>query len=174
MWGGTHNSNLQKVQTALNAAAHVVLNVGHKTRVWTIMEHCKWFYAQELYMMHSLVFLWKVLHHKRPRNLCGKFELTEDDLVWILVACIQIANISYRWRAGTMWNNLPLEIRQIDPLPRFKSRLRSWIIEKRLPESSLTEIHSDLSQPGCLSNCLSLCQNWSLLCPLQTRNISSL
>ena len=136
VWGGTHNSNLQKVQTVLNAAAWVVLNVGQKTRVWTLMERCKWLYIQELDTLHSLVFLWKVLHHKRPRNLCGKFELTEDDLVRTLVACLQIADSSYRWQVASMWNNLPLEIRQIDALPRFKSRLRSWIIERILPEFS--------------------------------------
>ena len=122
-WGGTHESNLKKTQQVMNMAARVVLNVGRKTKVRTLMENCRWMYIRELDKLHTTLTLWKILRLRKPESISRKFQINTEDLVTTSRPRLQIVENSFRWRSVKYWNSLPREIRQDKSLPSFKKKI---------------------------------------------------
>ena len=47
---------------------------------------------------------------------------------------LQNTALGTRWRMKDEWNRLPLPLRQMNSLPRFKLRTKAWLKGLRTPE----------------------------------------
>ena len=131
LWGNTNNTQLQRVQVCLNAAARFVLNAGKLTRQEELMEGCNWLNVLEMAQFNSLVQLWKVLRWQIPEFMMERVLLLDDNTVWTENPRLLLTAQAWRVRTANYWNNLPEYLRTEMRLKTFKLQLRRWIVEGR-------------------------------------------
>ena len=131
MWGGIPNKDTLKLQRLLNKCARMILDKGRRTRTRTLMIGCGWLYIKELIKFHSAVQVYKIINFKKPRNLCNKFTLDAEKRISTSVGRLKIVRQSFRWRAITIWNDLPDSLRNAPILSIFKKTLKKHLIESR-------------------------------------------
>ena len=66
-----------------------------------------------------------------PRHMSENISINPDKTMTTKIPRLQNTSRGLRWRMVDSWNDTPVEIREIVSLPRFKLRLKSWIISKR-------------------------------------------
>ena len=135
IWGGANQNHIRKLQTFVNCAARFVLKTGKKTKIRKLMEQCKWLYVSEMIDYHSLIMLWKIVNFNKPANMKTLFKLDENNLI-----CTEkeprllINSTNFKFRTKEKWNLMSSDLRQEKSLPRFKAKLKPWIISLRPPE----------------------------------------
>ena len=131
VWGGAHNKFLNKMQTILNKLARFVCNANRRTSTRSLMEQCKWMYIRESIDYFSLISMWNYKWRGIPHHFSFKIELGPNDTLVMAPARILTLYRSHRWRSTETWNLLSREIRLIPSLPRFKTAVKKWIMQKR-------------------------------------------
>ena len=131
LWGNTNPSILRKVQTTMNMAARLVLNLKRTTRQTILMEECNWLNIHELTEFRSLLQLFKTVRWKTPIRLHRQFVLEEDDIVTTQQPRLQITTRAWRTSTTAQWNNLPVELRAEQNFSRFKVQLKRWLKDRR-------------------------------------------
>ena len=95
------------------------------------MEQCKWLYVHESIDYFSLISLWNLKWRLVPLHLTFKIKPGPDNTLLTSPARILTSKTSYRWKSTEVWNSLPVSIRAILSLCRFKTSVRKWILERR-------------------------------------------
>ena len=119
MWGGLKNKDMKTVQVLLNKCARMVLGVGRKTRTRALMIGCNWLYVKELIEYHSTIQLFKTVNTGKPTNLRNKIQVLPDKKITAQNACLKTAGKSFRFRTIRTWNELPVELTNIEKLSVF-------------------------------------------------------
>ena len=111
-----------------------------RTPIRTLLNQCGWLSVSQLGVFHSLVTVYKVLHTQSPHYLYSKLK-SESNRELRSTACMRIkfggdsqartelAKRSFKYRATSQWNLLPMEIREAENIKTFKFKLKSWISE---------------------------------------------
>ena len=131
VWGGTETKYLKKIQTILNETARFVTGMPRRTSTRTLMLSCNWLYVCEQVNYHSMILLWNIVNRSTPPSLSSLINVDENCRLSTTRARLQITRTSFRWRSIPLWNDLQDDIRLCQSLPRFKLKLRKWIIEQR-------------------------------------------
>ena len=140
VWGGCEDFLIRSLQVVQNKAARLVCRKGIYTPIETLLTECNWLSVAQLVVFHSIVLLYKVQKSQRPSYLFhmftserryatrgenhGKLQLFSMNPPAQKLNCR-----SFRWRSLQTWNQLPANIRQIDNIDEFKSKLKTWIRE---------------------------------------------
>ena len=140
LWSGTEKYLLKSLQVVQNKAARIVSRQGRRSPVKLMLRHCGWLSIVQLGVFHSLVTIYKILLTKAPHYLHVKLtvdynrELRSTANRKIRLgsdsqAGAGLARNSFKYRATSQWNMLPLEIRQAKKVNTFKFMLKKWVSE---------------------------------------------
>ena len=135
------------LQIVQKKAARAVTKSGKRTPIRTLLKECGWLSVAQLGVFHSLVLVYKILERKSPQYLYDQLSGTQEETHYNTrftkkqsasqaiklgpdaVASGDLARSSFKYRASSQWNDLPLNIRQAKTLKHFKVKLRKWILE---------------------------------------------
>ena len=106
----------------------------------TLLKQCGWLSVNQLVFFHTVLLLFKTLQHKTPQYLhsmaepnfnyktrakeVGKLRNAAD-----YTPKNELNLKSYRWRSMRYWNQLPADITLISSMPKFKAKLKTWVLE---------------------------------------------
>ena len=145
LWSGCENYLLNSLQIVQNKAARLVTKCGKRTPIKSLLSQCGWLSVAQLSVYHSLLLVYKVLSTKSPMYLYTKLQGVQEakhyetrfvlnrkrNLSIVLdeesQAECNIAKKSFKYRATSQWNALPVDIREEQTLKKFKVKLRLWV-----------------------------------------------
>ena len=145
VWGGTPLTDIRKLQRLVNKTARYVLNKGRRWKTNDLMSELNWMRVDEMVIYHSMITLWKILKNQTPRQLAQKFRVDENWKLGTTIPRLKTTSRAFRWRSVISWNRLPLEIRQIVLISKFKTTLKSWILERRIEGNLHGDTDGDLN-----------------------------
>ena len=148
IWSGTYATNIRKMQAILNKTARWITNSGRRTSTKVLMEKCQWMSIVEMSKMYSLIMLWKIIWLRIPKQLRDQITLEDDFTVTTVRPRLQTCRLGFTWRTTTMWNSLPLNIRNIKSLPKFKKSLKLHILSTRVTSVHNTSVQNLLQVDG--------------------------
>ena len=140
LWGGCESFLIRSLQIVQNRAARIVTKRGIFTSTKTLLKECGWLSVSQLIFFHSVVLLFRTRLYRKPRFLfdmavpveSGNYVTRSSNsgnlkAVGQRVPSSQIYWNSFRWRSVRFWNQLPLELKNVDNIRRFKNDLKTWI-----------------------------------------------
>ena len=130
VWVG-HQTLLKKFQVIVNNAARFVCNADRRMSTKTLMDQCKWMFIPEYADYFTLISLWNYKNRNIPQHFSFVITHGPDHTLTTHHARLHITQSSFRWKGTSLWNTLPLNIRSIPSLPRFKTAAKNWILQKR-------------------------------------------
>ena len=139
LWGGCEKFLIKALQIIQNKAARTVTKLGIFTPVRTLLKQCGWLSVNQLVFFHTVVLLFKSRQNHSPKYL---FEMSSSELHYntraenpgkLRVSAEYTPEQglnwnSYKWRSVRYWNQLPPDITLINNLPKFKMKLKSWVL----------------------------------------------
>ena len=131
LWGGSSSSQLRKVQVLVNSTARWITGMSRKTRISKLMEQIGWLDIREQIILTTAVITWKMIYLNKPARPMERLTITQDLRIQVEEPRLLFSEECFRWRSARIWNDIPLEIRQIGNVVRFKKHLRKWILLKR-------------------------------------------
>ena len=134
IWGSTTRNQWRKGQILLNKAARWVTGLRKTTRIGTLMREVGWLDLREMYLQHSCMLLWRIIHLKSPGHLWRRLEIDEEWKVKVEDTRIQFTERGFRWNTCRIWNTLPSRMRSETSIACFKKQLKTWILDRRLEE----------------------------------------
>ena len=136
LWGGTNNYLLNFLQIVQNRAARLVTKLGWFTPTETLLTQCGWLSVNQLVCYHTLLQIFKTRKDKVPTYFYEKFSnnfprntrLGNSNRINLNKTInSQLGERNFTTRGIGLWNNLPVELRQLSTLPGFKSKFKKWI-----------------------------------------------
>ena len=127
IWGNTNETLMKKVQTVQNIAGRMVAGLPRTTRQQDILDSCGWMSMRGLTRYHTLCQIWKTVKWGVPGHLKEKIDIREEDKLGTKPPRLKITAQSYRCKAVSEWNELPIQLRSEDSLKKFKQQLKKWI-----------------------------------------------
>ena len=134
IWSNTSKQNVKKLQLVQNFAARIVLGLRKYDHISEGIQSLKWLNVKDTLFLNDAVMVHKCLHGGVPAYLSHKFMLRSaihsrptrhcNDLN--LPKCRLATGqrmFSYRW--AKVYNDLPLDIKEIENTRFFKKRLRN-------------------------------------------------
>ena len=131
LWGNTSNSQINKAQICLNAAARFVTGSNRFTSKHELMLGCDWLDIDELTEYHSLLQIWKAVRWGKSDYLRECLLVEEEDILRTKIPRLQLTESSFRVKTVRKWNNLPIFLRTECKLKKFKVGIKMWIKERR-------------------------------------------
>ena len=145
LWGGCEKYLIDSLQKIQNKAARVITRRNKYTRIETILNQIGWLSVKQLIMYHSLVLVYKTLSQKYPVYL---YKILSSEPPTYRTRFIAQSNLrrlrenmntshvisqnSFRWRASSQWNELPVNIKTSLSIAIFKTNVKMWI-KKNVP-----------------------------------------
>ena len=139
MWGGCGAGLKKSLQVLQNKVAQVVTRLDWSAPSKLLLQQCGWLSVNQLIFYHSVLLVFKVRQSKSPKYLYSmhndwsypyKTRQAENGLIRVAVRPgLEMVKDSFKWRAATSFNQLPVEIRTSSKLEQFKRRLKPWIME---------------------------------------------
>ena len=132
LWGGSEKYLVKAMQVIQNKAARYVTNVPWYTPTRLLLKQCGWLSMKQLIFFHTAVQVWKSLASGTPVSIHNRLVFTStrsrvERTLLIPVVETGLAKNSFSVRAATNWNKIPPDIRNVDTIGRFKSKLKAWI-----------------------------------------------
>ena len=136
LWGGSAKYIIVALQKAQNRAARVVTKLDWYTPTAELLKQCGWLSVHQLVVYHSVVLVYRVLQNKSPRFLHSMFSAeytynTKQARGGIIRHTrdldLGLTASSFRWRAARSFDDLPLEIRKLETVQKFKKATKLWI-----------------------------------------------
>ena len=88
-------------------------------------------WANELIAYHSTIQMWNIIYLGKPEYMAEKVEIDENLDIHTEEPRLINTRTAFRWRTTSMWNTIPTQIRELKSLPRFKSKIKIWLIKNR-------------------------------------------
>ena len=136
LWGGCAKHLLVSLQRAQNRAARVVTKLDWNTPVGELLKQCGWLSVQQLVVYHSVVLVYKIIQNESPKYLHSMFsakysyktkQARSDIIKHNRDLNLGLTGDSFRWRAAKAYNELPLEVRNLETVEGFKKAVKKWI-----------------------------------------------
>ncbi len=149
VWGNLALSKLKRINKIILRAAKLVVRAHHfkKPSKLDRIEHLNWLLCQERLDVYSLSFIYKNIWRKtfisNSFTLIKKRETTErssklENNFIVPVIKKEIGRTTFSYRAITLWNNLPPDIRNMGGY--FDNIIRKHIMSKRDSNVILTSL----------------------------------
>ena len=140
LWGGCEQYLISILQTLQNKAARSITKLPWNATTSHLLAQCGWLSVKQLMVYHSVVLLHKVLKSGSPKYLWEMYDLdysvehftrlSKKGLIRlknVRLPKTDLATKSFKWRATRHYNDLPVEIRDIIEVDRFKCSAKKWI-----------------------------------------------
>ena len=134
IWSNTSKQNVKKLQLVQNFAARIVLGLRKYDHISEGIQSLKWLNVKDTLFLNDAVMVHKCLHGGVPAYLSDKFMLRSaihsrptrhcNDLN--LPKCrLATGQRMFSYRGAKLYNDLPLDIKEIENTRFFKKRLRN-------------------------------------------------
>ena len=152
LWSGCEKYLITSLQIVQNKVARIVTNLDMETPIKTLLKQCNWLSVNQLSFYHTTLLQYKIIQTKSPTYLYEKLSfdyayrtrqattavgvnlwkenigaLSSLEMIRVEDARLDLTKKSFRWRAVSQWNTVPLDIRKIEKIDLFKVKLRSWV-----------------------------------------------
>ena len=134
LYGGTQEKYLSKLHIILNNTVRFITRAHNRTHSDELMKSVRWMNIREMILQQTLVMTWKTVRIQKPSHLADNITMNQDELLSTRNPRLKNTEMALIWRMCSSWNTMPLEIRQIRSLPRFKNAVKSWIRLSRIPD----------------------------------------
>ena len=146
VWGNTTKSNLQRIYKLQKRAARVILGVDLTVSTRTLFSRLHWLPIDFRIEFFIAVMTFKILNGLAPDYL-NQFRYISDvsnintrgsrnGNLYTPIFKTTTGQRSFIYRATTIWNNIPISIRNVERLSLFKSQLRNFLFLKFKNEGS--------------------------------------
>ena len=141
-WGGAPSNQIRLAQRLQNKCARWITGCGARTRITSLLDEVGWMSMKELTEKHSLVQMWKILYLNKPEIMREKIVVDNEMKIELNLPRLQFTLQSFYWRTSVQWNSLPQNMRELNKLPMFKTRLKTWMKWRRDNETD-SELEPD-------------------------------
>ena len=121
-----------------NKAARIVTRLSWGTETGFLLKQVGWLSIKQLVIYHRLILVFKIRRDRKPATLSEKFkedfayktrQATGNCLVIQETPDTDKSKKGFTHNSTMLWNNLPVKIRQIEKLTKFKFELKKWIMQ---------------------------------------------
>ena len=136
VWGGCESYLISALQIVQNNMMRTICRRGRMWPVRELLKETGWLSVRQLSTYHSLIQIKKILSQRKPtylynhlvgnRRLLYARQITRN-IVITQEARLSLTQSSWRWRTTELWKGLPEEMKKIQELKVFKSKLRNWV-----------------------------------------------
>ena len=137
---GLQKSQVKRLQYVQNSAARLLTSTGRYEHVTPVLRSLHWLPVSARIGFKILLLVFKVLNGLGPLYLCELLEpyipngnLRSSGKKRLIVPKCNLKTYGYRafsHRAPTLWNALPDDIRQVDHIQTFKSKLKTHLFRQ--------------------------------------------
>ena len=103
-WGSTTENHLRRAQVLLNRTARWITGQRRRTRIRDIMIEVGWLDIKELHLLHSCVYMWKMINLITPQDLRDKLIIGEDNMIETKRPRLLFTSRGLRWKSTIIWN----------------------------------------------------------------------
>ena len=138
---GINKNLINKLQTAQNSAARLIERISKYEHITEYRKRLHWLPIPARIEFKILMMAWKAINNQAPKYLTGLVKLRKHTIN--LRNCnnfsLEIPNChgtnkfserSFARSAPLLWNKLPLELRSIEKIEKFKSGLKTYLFRK--------------------------------------------
>lgn len=147
VWGKNYKSIINKVQIMQNKALRLIYCAKKLTKTNQLYTNFKILNIENIYIQQSAIFLFKYLTNKLPTifynnkffttrfNKC-ELKLRNHENINHQFTSINVRLFTIRCQGPKVWNNIPSEIKNIKLLHSFKSKLKTYLLNENLNDTS--------------------------------------
>ena len=137
VYGSCSEYLLTLLQVIQNTAARCVTGLGWKTKVSVLLRQCGWLSVWHMVVYHSMVQLYKIktlekpsyLHSKISTNFQKRTRLAEGNGIREVQRIKTYERRkTFLPRATRVWNSLPVAMRNIQNLNKFKREMKTYVM----------------------------------------------
>ena len=138
LWGGCGSGLKKTLQVLQNKVAQVVTRKDWTTSSKVLLQQCGWLSVNQLIFYHTVLLVFKVRQSKSPNYIYRMHNSwlypyttrqAENGVIRVGIrARLEVVKNSFRWRAASSFNQLPVEIRTCSKVESFKRKVKPWII----------------------------------------------
>ena len=118
---------LQKVQ---NAAIRLIFGLKKRTSLSNYYEKLHWLKVEQRVFYKIILIAYKCVNNKAPTELIDKI-VRYKDLDTLTLSCVQFKSKAGRrcfsYIAPRLWNEIPLQVKTITDIEKFKKQLKGYI-----------------------------------------------
>ena len=136
--GGASDYLLKSLQVLQNRAARTVTKHEWGTSTAVMLNQIGWLSIKQLVVHHSLILAFKVKRNKKPCYVNMKLnqnfaystrQATGNCILLGSTPKSEKSKSAFVFNSSNLWNDLPLSLRMIEKLPKFKTELKKWVMK---------------------------------------------
>ena len=127
---GLNKSITEKFQKVQNAAARVVLKLRKREPIRQEITKLHWLRVNERILYKLLLLVFKCIHNMAPVELQSLITFRNLDTCTLQLVFFDSVHgrRTFKYAAPRLWNSLPTEIRKIQVLSKFKSKIKHLLL----------------------------------------------
>ena len=129
VFGGLDKCEVKEVQVLQNKAARLVCLAPPRARRVELYKKLGWLSVNQLISYHDLITVFRIRNSSEPEYL-AEFLRNDNRNGSIVVPNqrLSVTQKSFVFRGSTLWNQLPLNVRNSAKIGSFKRGVKQWII----------------------------------------------
>ena len=141
VWSNTSDMNIKKIQLIQNCAARLITGLSKYDHISSTLESLNWLPMKEHLLYRDIILTFKCINGLAPSYLCDKFEKRNEihdrdtrnnkklQIPQYRTTCGQR---TFKYRATKIWNALDEQLKSINSINLFKSKLKLEFLTKKL------------------------------------------
>ena len=138
VWGNCSKELMEGLQIIQNKAARTITKNNWNVHTEENLRQIGWLSINQLLTYFDVVLLHQIKTTGYPRNLFDMYDYSYEyntrqaaskALKPIGTPKLELTKMSYRWRASKAFNQIPVNITNIEDIKIFKKEVKSWIRE---------------------------------------------
>jgi hypothetical protein len=141
VWGNLSITQYTRLDRIMYRAAKLVIFKNRNLSMFECFEKVNWLGSEERYHVYTLEYVYKNCVLNSPLNKCFNFtknlqtsenRVTRASFDFVKPRMkIKFGQKSFSFNASKIWNDLPLEIKQLNNFNQFSFTLRQYVIKNR-------------------------------------------
>ena len=137
VWSNTSRSNIKKLQLVQNFTAHIILGLGKFHHISQGIRSLNWLPVCNRLYLNDAIMIFKCIHNLIPDYLAAKFTFRsqtnirntrQSNHLNILRCRLATGQHSFSYRGAKLWNNLCNDLKNVNSVKAFKSKLTKQLL----------------------------------------------
>ena len=137
VWSNTSRSNIKKLHLVQNFAARIVLGLRKFDHILQGIRSLNWLSVCDRLYLNDAIMIFKYIHNLGPDYLAEKFIFRSQTNIRntrlsnhlnILRCRLATGQRSFSYRGAKLWNNLSNDLKNVNSVKAFKSKLTKQLL----------------------------------------------